>query len=371
MSGRLPAGGGVPRRLREHRPHEGTAEARAGDIIRLMESPARLPDEAHAGILRRVQSGRDPRSAEPRWHVARPMFAGAVALSIVLAGLGAHAGISWIKRVGLPWAPKPAPTTAPRRAAPARHAHLARVGAVTQQAAEEAAKQEEYEAAFEPPEPATTRAAPPDEQPAPAPAITPTPTPTSRAANAGAAEGPPVRVPAPAIAVRPRARPAADPSRLAQETRLLAAALDQLRNRHDNAGALATLAEYDARFPKGLLRDEAALARLDARMALGQSAAALRQLDDAEIAGPRATELLVLRGELRAAAGRHRDAIRDFDRALAGPGSGRLYERALYGRASCRFRAGDRDGSAADLREYVRRFPDGAHAAEVRQKLDQ
>jgi tetratricopeptide (TPR) repeat protein len=321
-----------------------------------MESPSRMTDEAHAGILRRVQSGRAHRSSpEWRWPVARPVFAGAVALSIVLAGLGAQAGIAWIRKVGLPWAPKPqpAPEAAPHGRPAARHAHLARAEA----------------AAPEPDMPEAPPAAPPEEPQATAAAPVPPPAPATPSASAAERPAP---SPARAAAVRSRGHaPPVDPSGLAQETRLLAAALDQLRIRHDNAGALATLAEYDARFPKGLLRDEAALARLDARMALGQSAAALRQLDDTEIGGPRAAELLVLRGELRAGAGRHREAIRDFDRALARQPGERLAERALYGRASCRFRAGDSDGqrSKADLEEYVRRFPDGPHAAEVRLKL--
>ena len=63
---------------------------------------------------------------------------------------------------------------------------------------------------------------------------------------------------------------------------------------------------------------------------------------------PRAAELGVLRGELRAEAGRHRDAIADFtpcaDVARCRP---ETEERALYGRASCRARVGDRAAAPA------------------------
>src|SRR4029077_20709645 len=138
--------------------------------------------------------------------------------------------------------------------------------------------------------------------------------------------------------------------------------------------ALATLDEYDAEFPNGALRGEAALARLAALLALGQSGAALRLLDGRgrgqlpghEMDGPRAAEMRVVRGELRAGVGRYEEAIDDFDRALALPAGKSLEERALYGRLSCRARAGDTAGASHDQEDYLATFPDGPHAAELR-----
>ncbi len=52
-------------------------------------------------------------------------------------------------------------------------------------------------------------------------------------------------------------------------------------------------------------------------------------------------EMLVVRGELRAGAGRYEEAIEDFDRALALAGKSQK-ERALYGRLSCRASGGCR-----------------------------
>ena len=155
---------------------------------------------------------------------------------------------------------------------------------------------------------------------------------------------------------------------------MLGTALAALRTDRDYAGALATLDEYDARFPTGALRDEAAFARLDALMALGQSGAALRLLDGREQGrglerdGPRAAEMLVVRGELRAGAGRYQEAIEDFERALGLAAGSSLKERALYGRLSCRERAGDTAGASQDQQDYLSTFPGGPHAAELRRR---
>ena len=66
------------------------------------------------------------------------------------------------------------------------------------------------------------------------------------------------------------------------------------------------------------------------------------------------------RGELRADAGRCAEARADFDAVLSGdaPDDG-VVERALYGRAACRERAGDREGARANLEAYLARFPAG------------
>jgi hypothetical protein len=141
-----------------------------------------------------------------------------------------------------------------------------------------------------------------------------------------------------------------------------------LRRDRDAAGALAALDEYRARWPKGALRPEAEVARVDALLSLGRRGEALAALEAVNVGGlPRARELGVVRGELRAEAGRCKEAVRDFD-AAAKSGDA-LGERALWGRAACRARLGDREGARADLEGYLSRFPSGKFAAEARRAL--
>jgi tetratricopeptide (TPR) repeat protein len=334
------------RGLRAQEPAAANAESRLGELIRRMEEPPLLDAGAHDAILRRLQHSRGnvrPKLVLP----ARPALVVAIALAVLFLGIAAHAAISWVRRVGLPWAHHGAPVAArlPDARAPASPAavHSAPTSAIP---------------------PASAGVGPE------APALSP-PAPQKLRIRAG---GSAAKTTSSARAIEP------PPSSLGQESRLLGAALAALRTNRDYAGALATLGEYDARFPNGALRGEAAVARLDALMALGQSAAALRLLDGRGqgqapwTTGPRAAEVLVLRGELRAGAGRYQEAIEDFDRAaaLAGnrqlPQLQQLRERALYGRLSCRARSGDAAGSSRDVQEYLSKFPDGPRAAELRQR---
>jgi len=68
-------------------------------------------------------------------------------------------------------------------------------------------------------------------------------------------------IPAHAIrsATRRQAEPESAASPIAQESRLLASALQKLRQQNDPEGALAVVHEYRARFPNGILRAEADL----------------------------------------------------------------------------------------------------------------
>jgi hypothetical protein len=82
------------------------------------------------------------------------------------------------------------------------------------------------------------------------------------------------------------------------------------------------------------------------------------------------TDLLLTRAELRAAAGRFREALADFTRGVEGEGGpAAASERALYGRAVCFGRLADDDRARADLLAYQRRFPNGRFAGEVRRLL--
>lgn len=189
----------------------------------------------------------------------------------------------------------------------------------------------------------------------------------------------PVAAEAPVAA--PVAAPAAEPGEAPSESRLLVEALRRLRRERDPAAALALLDRHRAAFPQGALQQEAAQARVEALIALHRSKDALAELDHLPLrpgdGAPRAAELLLLRGELRAAAGRCQDAEVDFSAALASPpGADRAAplsdeqgERALYGRASCRARRGERAAANEDLRELLRRAPTGRFSDQARDAL--
>ena len=83
-------------------------------------------------------------------------------------------------------------------------------------------------------------------------------------------------------------------------------------------------------------------------------------------------DLTLTRAELRAAAGRFREALSDFNRVVDGADATLAAagdERALYGRAVCLGRLGEDERARADLLAYQRRFPDGRFAREVRRLL--
>lgn len=183
----------------------------------------------------------------------------------------------------------------------------------------------------------------------------------------------PVELPAGIVdrpAPLPIARPVAAPveSALAAESHLLA---EGLRREHagDHKGALAVLDEHHRRFPSGRLSPEADRARVQALLGLERRKMALEVLDhmsEGELGA--SSNLRVLRGELRAESRHYADAKADFQLALRSA-EGPLAERALYGSASSRSRLKDDAGALHDLEEYLRRFPEGRHAAEARRAL--
>lgn len=213
-----------------------------------------------------------------------------------------------------------------------------------------------------------TAPAPTPPQPAPAPVAThhrvrpPAPAPAPTPPEVAAAPPAPVRVKPPARRVALAPRPPAAPIGIAEEADLLRQALLAWRSGADDAGALALLDRYAARFPRGELTWEAAAMRARVLLHAGNREAALALLDRLPLsqAGVSA-ELIVIRGELRSLAGRCGDALADFDWVLHAPA--RLPSadraRALYGRASCRARLGDSAGAQQDRASYLRDFPDG------------
>lgn len=207
----------------------------------------------------------------------------------------------------------------------------------------------------------------------PTPSSRPSLRPSSRPARATAQAAPVLTVAtAPSESV-PAA--AADPaeSGLAAESRLLGVALHQLRQERDGNAALRSLELYQQRFPSGLLSEEAQAARLDALLLLEHRSEALKLLDQMQFQRlGRGGELRVVRAELRAAAGRCREALSDFAAVLAAsatPPPPPVAERALYGRASCLATLSDSHGARAGLEQYLSQFPSGRFADAARRSL--
>lgn len=177
----------------------------------------------------------------------------------------------------------------------------------------------------------------------------------------------PPMIPPMAPTVVPMKEPApALPSAIAVEQVLLSDIVKALRMQHDPRSALSLLDEHRNSFPKTALALEAALLRAEALLGLGRSNEALSQLDGVSLTSmPHGNDWLVLRGELRAAAGRWLDARRDFDQVMADAASRDLTERAWWGRASARSRMGDEAGARDDVAAYLRAFPSGRFAAQA------
>jgi TolA-binding protein len=189
--------------------------------------------------------------------------------------------------------------------------------------------------------------------------------PAQRIARAEPQRQPPPTPEEPAAA----AVPAPDP--LIEESRLLQAALHHLRTLKDGPGALLVLEQYEERFPQGQLRAEATLARVDALLLTGRASDALKQLQRlspvARTRLPRARELQVLEVELLAQLGRCDQALVQLKQLSdSGPV---LAERALFVHATCEARSQRFDQARALYEELLRKWPDGAHAAEARRAL--
>jgi hypothetical protein len=338
----LPAG---PIRLAEQAPSGDPTVDRASQLLAELQAPPRLHPAVDARIDRRLAGlARPAARRRARW----PVFA-ASSVALLLGGAVAAkynpAPLRRLMEVLLPAPEVPAPVR--RRRAP--------------------------EPALVPPSVPAPR---PASESAPRPRIvlrTPVridPAPPSR-------HEPPQPAPAPAPAAAPAppeqpAAPAPPPSALAGESTMLGRALAQLRRDEDPGAALATLDEYEARFPRGVMAFDAIAARVEALVKLGRRDAALARLDDVPAAAlAKSPGLRVVRGELRAGAGRLDAAIADFDQELGRRGAARgdLFERALYGRGSCRARRGDGAGAREDLERYLSLYPQGRFAAEARQVL--
>ena len=132
---------------------------------------------------------------------------------------------------------------------------------------------------------------------------------------------PTARLPAP-VATEPLALeappppadgPAPAPPMKATEARLVAEALSELRQGNDPRAALSTLDRYAREFPHGVLETEALRTRVEAVIRLDDRKTALALLEGKPaLSDGLGADLLLTRAELRAAAGRFREALDDF-----------------------------------------------------------
>jgi hypothetical protein len=149
------------------------------------------------------------------------------------------------------------------------------------------------------------------------------------------------------------------------EAHVLARAISHLRGNHDAVAALEDLADYDRRFPGGLLDQEVLRIRTEALLDVGRDREALTRLDERS-ADALTRPLLLLRGELRARAGRCAEALGDLGPLVdASQTPAALAGRAIYARASCHAQLGDVAAARADLERYEARFPDGSFHADA------
>ena len=313
-----------------------TPEACAGDLVRRIGEPDLPGDDRMAAIRARITLRRGPR-------IVRRSFTWILVVSALIIGttlgVAAHGLIAPLKaRLRLEPVETPAVAAPPARRRTGGRA--APAPALVPDAAVSAP------VPFGPP------------PSGPQPVGPPTLAADVRAAAASAR----ARAPGPLIAAA-RAQDTA-PRR---EGALLAVALRKLRREGDARGALAALDEYAVAFPNGDLGAEADLVRVEALLAAGERGAALRLLDERADVTPRARQALLVRGELRAAAGRCADATRDLGRVLADPPRDGLDERALFARASCLTRLHDYLAARRDLDTYLGHFPDGPRAVQAAQ----
>jgi len=121
------------------------------------------------------------------------------------------------------------------------------------------------------------------------------------------------------------------------ETSQIRDALVQLRRERNPARALELVDVYDGRYPAGLWREEAAVIRIEALLALGRSGEALERCEALpQAALDRAPRLRVTRGELRVRYGRCDEAKSDFSAVLGLAVTEEVRGRALRGQAACR-----------------------------------
>jgi len=120
------------------------------------------------------------------------------------------------------------------------------------------------------------------------------------------------------------------------EAQSLANALARWRRDGNAEAALALLDAHERLFVHGALSVEAKVAQAEILLALGRRDQALVVLDSLHLASlPRVRELRTLRGELRAQAGRCRDAHTDLSHVILDTATDDLGKRASLAMAKC------------------------------------
>ena len=150
--------------------------------------------------------------------------------------------------------------------------------------------------------------------------------------------------------------------------RFLSEAIHALRVEHSPGRALFLLDRHATQLGKSAFAHEALLLRVEAMLALHRGDEVLQLLDGAALTDVAASRsLLVTRGELRAKANRCADGLGDFDLVLAK--SKQADRQALFGRALCRKKLGDRMGAQADVERYRREFPTDPRLRDLEQQV--
>lgn len=380
-----------PPRWKDRAGQANLAERMAGRLIRAMGKPPVLSDPQ----LARMQAAARETQRRPglvRWW---PALAAALLVSGATFAVAARLDLvpRWLRSAPAPQVP-----------APSERSHKPRLARATLSSTSAPAQAAPAPAIETPPEiHATAEAAP--AAPAPAPARKPAAqlafarTPDAvrvppaenhrQKAESAARPAEPLVVPPPTETMRVTATPA--PSALAPAAHLalverqpppvasvaarpktgalwLAETLHSLRTDHAPGAALALLDLHAAELGQSALVHEAMLLRVEALLDLKRSKEALDLLDSKALSSVAASRsLLLTRAQLRAAAGRCADSLADFDLLLAR--ARRPDEQALYGRAVCRSRTGDKPGAQADFNLYQRQFPNGPHIHDVEQQL--
>jgi hypothetical protein len=179
------------------------------------------------------------------------------------------------------------------------------------------------------------------------------------------AAAPPHSVGLPVTRVRMKPRAHSAPDEATQLRKILV-----LAGSPDSAGqALQELADFRQRFPAGSMLREADLAEVRADLILDHRVAAIETLDRllSQPDPPRATELVLLRGELLAKENRCADALASWSGMNVQ--SSAQNERLLHGQAACLAKIGRRSESESAYRAYLATFPTGRFADEARVTL--
>jgi hypothetical protein len=147
------------------------------------------------------------------------------------------------------------------------------------------------------------------------------------------------------------------------EHQSFAAALARVRPAPSEA--LAMLDAHLQRWPNGALSEDAQRVRVAVLMKLDRKSDALATLDRMSSPVP---ELRIVRAELRSDVGRTDEAVADFGAVLVSDDE-RFAQRALFGRAMARQRAGQRARMTEDLERFLLLFPQGELSDRARLEL--